>query len=131
MEGFDVQPNSSNNHPPYTKPPAEAWLGMDQEVEKTPGLKPEEVIGKLAETKEKYEEEIGKLEAGEEFGEVWLGTYHGALQDWKSDMSAGVRTVEKEEVLGEVNNRLARIYEGLVKHDERYREEDDENRILH
>lgn len=112
---FGVQSDGGNNNPPSFNP---------EELQNEEKLTVAEITEKLVDSNDEYLKELGKLEKGESFDEIWLATYHGSLCNWRYDISSlpGVPTFVNQEVIDEIDKRLYLIAEGLEAHDEGYKE---------
>lgn len=71
------------------------------------------VVESLERTKEKYETELGKLDQGVSFDEVWVSTYLDALDGMAKDVEGPTRS--SDDARREINERRALLLDGLVK----------------
>ncbi len=115
------QPGTGNEHPANNLViPEEKVANLVQETRNMNNLEIGEIEKRLADEKmsKKYEEELGNIESGAEFDEMWLATYHDALSGWKEDLVTMPFSRRNEVVLDEVTGRIARILWALEAREE-------------
>jgi len=105
MEGnFGLQSNGGYNRQPIFSP---------DEIEKRYRLSVNEIIGQLSNTTPKFDAELKKLKAGNDFDKDWLEDYKANLVDWMNDIKMVVGTIDRrnEEIYNEAKRRFYVISE--------------------